>query len=93
MAFGAQSPEAFIRDPEYARFICEALADCAAVSPAYSHRKAYQTLRSLAPQDLFELYKTQRYDTNDAFREAFGPVYNRATGEDVNGPLFDKVSS
>lgn len=80
--------QVFVRDPEHARFVCEVLADCASVSRKYSHRKAYQVLRSLTPDELFELYKTRRDEGNDAFREAFGPVYYRAQGKEAVGPLF-----
>jgi hypothetical protein len=72
--------EVFVRDPEHARFICEVLADCAATVREYNHRRAYQALRSLTPDELFSMYRIHRDQGNAAFREAFGSVYHRAQG-------------
>ncbi|MFP4066232.1 MAG: hypothetical protein ACLFS5_01905 [Spirochaetaceae bacterium] len=81
------SSAVFAREPGHARFVCEVLAECAAVSRAYNHRAAYQVLRSLSPEELFELHQTWRRG-NDQFREAFGPVYHRVRGDVPAGPLF-----
>ena len=89
MSIGISGPEVFVKDPSEAVFYCDVLADCASYGP-YKHRQAYQALRSLAPQELFDLYNVWRNEGNESFRAAFGPYYHRAKGESVEGPLFEE---
>ena len=84
-------PEDFVKDPSEARFVCEVLAEKAA-DGVYPYKRAYQALRSLDPNELFDLYSTLNDDGNDAFRAAFGPYYHSAAGEPVDGPLFQEAS-
>lgn len=91
MGIGYSGPEAFVKEPAEARFISEVLAEKAA-DGAYKYKQSYQALRSLSPQELFEMYRVYRDEGNEAFREAFGPFYHRAAGELVEGPLFEGVS-
>lgn len=88
MAFGVSGPEVFVREPSEAVFFCEVLAECAA-DGRYTYRRAYQALRSLSPQELFEMYSVWKHSGNEAFRAAFGPLYHRAAGEEETGPLFE----
>lgn len=89
MAIGISGPDVFVRDPSEARFIAEVLGECAA-NGRYTYKRAYAALRSLAPQELFDLYNVWRNDGNQAFRDVFGPYYHRAAGESINGPLFEE---
>lgn len=89
MRLGFSGPEDFVRDPQEARFICEVLAETAS-NGSYKYERSYRALRSLAPQELFELYDAHRKHGNEHFRNLFGPYYHRQAGESVNGPLFEK---
>lgn len=91
MSIGIQGPEEFVKNPSEARFIAKVLAEKAA-DGAYTYKRAYQALRSLSPQELFDLYNVWRNDGNQAFRDVFGPYYHRAAGESVDGPLFSEVT-
>ncbi len=81
----------FVKDPSEAVFICEVLAEYAS-DGAYKYRQSYQALRSMSPQELFEMYLVQKTEGNEAFRAAFGPHYHREAGESVEGPLFENAT-
>lgn len=90
--FGASGPEAIIKDPEFARLVCEVLADSAAAGPSscrYPRRKAYQALRDLSASELYSIYHVHRFQGADAFRRAFGDIYHGKTGAEHAGPLFE----
>ena len=92
--FGASGPESFIKDPPFARLVCEVLADCAADGPTscrYPRRKAYQALRDLGPTELYRIYQVHRYEGTDAFRKQFGEIYYGRTGTERVGPLFKEA--
>jgi len=80
MSLGVSGPQVFIRHPEEMPFYCDCLSDVAARSRQISKRKAYQVLRSLNAQQLFDLYDTERRDGKDAFVAAFMPVYAGVVG-------------
>lgn len=82
---GGTRLKTIVEDPEHARFICDELADCASFGP-FKKKASYQVLRSLSPEELFELYQIRCKQNTDAFRKAFGPVYHRVRGEEL--PLF-----
>lgn len=83
------SVEMLINDPKHAQLIAEVLADSAS-NGAYSHRQAYQVLRSITPQQLHILYSTFCTEGPRKFREQFGPVFHGARG-DNDGELFKEV--
>lgn len=88
MGIGISGPDVFVREPSEARFLCDVLADCASHGK-YNRRQAYQALRALSPHELYDMYGIWRTSGNDAFRQAFGPVYHRTAGEEEAGPLFE----
>jgi hypothetical protein len=81
--------EGMIADPAHTKFIADVLSDFAS-NGKYPKNKAYQVLRSLSPEELFELYDIACRKGNEEFRKAFGPVYHGARG-DNDGDLFRDV--
>ncbi len=83
------SLDMLVNDPKHAQLIAEVLADSAS-NGAYSHRSAYQVLRSITPEQLHILYNTFCTYGPRVFRQQFGPVYHEARG-DNDGDLFRDV--
>lgn len=76
-----------MRHPEDARLYAEMMAETAGARKQFSTRKAYQVLRSLNPQEFFDMWEVWNRDRNE-YIHAFGPVYNKSLGKDLAGPLF-----
>ncbi len=81
--------EGMIADPAHTKFIADVLSDFAS-NGKYPKNKAYQVLRTLSPEELFELYDIACRKGNEEFRKAFGPVYHETRGE-AEGPLFKEA--
>jgi len=88
---GFSGPQSLIDSPEDARLVCEYLADVASRARQFSWKKSYAVLRNVSADELFYLNRTACRQGADAFRHAFGPVYNRESGKAEVGPLFEEA--
>lgn len=85
---GVSGPDTFVKDPAEMRFYADVLAEHCAEGP-FKRRRSYLVLRSLSPQEFFDVYKAWRDGGNPSLHKVFAKHYFEKAGESASGPLFE----